>query len=168
VLAALVIRTRPQLAEFWLPWCVDADNPERTTHDHEAPAQHPRAAQLRLTDLDTPVIRRALAEQPVDGDRSWTKIAQITRLYRDRASTDATIIVDGTPSAASYDQPTFMTYGNVRMLCEGCHRASALWLSGIEDFELRLVEWPSLWPGYESDEIRRRGRPFRSDGGGID
>jgi hypothetical protein len=63
--AKQIIRTRAELSEFWLPWCVDAEAPWRTTWDHDPPAGHPRAAQLRLTDLTKPVIERALAGQPV-------------------------------------------------------------------------------------------------------
>jgi hypothetical protein len=155
-----VIRTRAELSEFWLPWCVDAADPELTTQDCERPAEHPRAAQLRLTDLSTPIIQRALAEQRVNGDRSWPVIKERTREYRDRASRGETIVIDGTPDAPRYDQPTFMIYGDIKMLCEGCHRASALWLSGAEPFELRLVQTSVEWPGYANAEIRRRGRPF--------
>ena len=54
----------------------------------------------------------------------------------------------------------FMSYDHVMMLCEGCHRTSAWWISGAEAFELRLVECRQRWPAYEDPEIRRRGRPF--------
>jgi hypothetical protein len=70
------------------------------------------------------------------------------------------VVIDGAPEAIDYDQPTFMIYNDTRMLCEGCHRVSALWLSGVAVFELRLAKWPPEWAGYDNDEIRVRARPF--------
>jgi hypothetical protein len=52
-------------------------------------------------------------------------IEQRTREYRDRAASGDVIVVDGTPNAQRYNQPTFMTYWTAKMLDEGCHRTSA-------------------------------------------
>jgi hypothetical protein len=134
-----VLRTRQGLAQLWLPWCVDADNPDRTVRDHHpGPALHPRAAQLRLTDLTTPVIQRALAGQPYrPGEWSWQKIQSIAADYRAREDRGETVIVDDDDDPSSYQQPTFMTDGGVRMLSEGSHCTSAP--VGRRDRELRAA-----------------------------
>lgn len=155
-----VLHHRRQLAELWLPWCVDAENPALPLAAF--PALHPRAAQLRLTDLDTPVIQSALARQPYRlGDFSWPKINELADGYRAAESHGEPVIVDDVDNPMLDEQPTVMRYGDVTMLCEGSHRSSALWVSGISVFELRLACSPCSWAAYENDELRIRGRPFQ-------
>lgn len=156
-----VLHRRRQLTEIWLPWCVDAENPALPLT--AVPALHPRAAQLRLTDLDIPVIQLALARQPYRlGEFSWPKINELADGYRAAASHGKPVIVDDVDDPMLDEQPTVMRCGEVSMLCEGSHRSSALWVSGISVFELRLACSPCSWAAYENHELRIRGRPFRS------
>jgi hypothetical protein len=156
-----VLRTREQLAALWLPWCVDACNPSMPLVD--SPARHPRAAQLGLKDLDTPVIQQALARQPYRaGELSWQKIIGIADGYRAQVARGEPIVVDDVGDALVYEQPMVMVYGDVTMLCEGSHRSSALWISQASVFELRLAVCPCRWPDYDNQQLRLRGRPFRA------
>lgn len=155
-----VLHRRGQLTGLWLPWCVDADNPALPLT--QSPALHPRATQLRLTDLDTPVIQLALAQQPCSpGEFSWLKINAIADGYRAAESRGDAVIVDDVDNPILHEQLTVMRCGEVTMLCEGSHRSSALWVSGISVFELRLACSPAPWAAYENDELRIRGRPFQ-------
>jgi hypothetical protein len=155
-----VISTRDELGALWLPWCVDASDPSRGLHGCAQPARHPRAAQLRLTDLTNPIIQRALADQPYRDRWSWAKIESIAAGYRAQTASLETIIVDDDDDPDSHQQPAFMTFDGVRMLCEGCDRTSALWVSRASDFEVRIAAALERWPGYENPAIRERGRPF--------
>jgi hypothetical protein len=112
--------------------------------------------------LDLPVVQRVLANQPVESgsSRSWPNIEHWLRIYNEQAERGETVVVDGRPGARPPDQPALMTYGDTRVMREGCHRTSALWLCTAQDFELRLIEAPADWPGYENSQIRERGRPF--------
>jgi hypothetical protein len=125
-----------------------------------APARLSNAAQLRITDLDLMPIRAALSRQPYRDEFSWPKIESIASSYRAQAARPEPIIVDADDSGR--EQPTLMRYDDADVICEGNHRASALWVSEVTDFELRLRVAEVPWPDYGNRDIRRRGRSFRS------
>lgn len=154
-----MVRTRDELALLWLLWCVDAHDPAVALIG-DAPAQRASAAQLRITDLDTPAIRAALSSQRSNGDFSWPKIESIAESFRAQAACGGTIIVDGDRSGR--EQPTLMHYADAKVICEGNHRASALWISEVTDFELRVTVAAFQWPDYANRALRSRGQTFRA------
>ena len=155
-MTAKVVTRRDELGRLWLPWCVDARDPTLPIVD--LPARNVNATQLRLTDLHNEVVQVALARQPTpSGTNSWPKITAIATGFRETAT--GIVIREEPPN-----QPTVMAFEDFEMLCEGCHRASALWISGISSFELHLGIAEPNWVDYRAAELRMRGRPFRGTG----
>jgi hypothetical protein len=153
--ATSLITTRDDVGELWLPWCVRADDPAMPLEHF--PARQVNAAQLRVSGLDTEVIQVALAKQCTpSGETSWPKITAFAKHFSDIAANGSPAIVD----APAPETPALMKFGDFTMVCEGCHRACALWVARIPDFELRAVRAALVWPEYANQELRLRGRPF--------
>lgn len=113
--------------------------------------------QLRVTDLDEAWARSALSWQPHKGGTTWANIEQLATAFREQADRGAAVVV-GRDARAPHDTPGALDFGDFCVLHEGCHRASALYLAGIETFELRLaVSEPfGSWNAYRVNALRER------------
>ena len=90
---------------------------------------------------------------PVKRSCSTKRLPMLASSYGDAG--EGTVIKDTTP-----DEPAVMAFDDFEMLCEGCHRVSALWVAQIDRFELHLRSSEPVWLEYRAPNLRTRGRPF--------
>ena len=144
----MVISNRIELAALWLPWCVARGEP--TVPLTHLPAEHPRAMQLRITDLDDPSTQQALAWQPHRGGTSWEHIERWAARFRAQ-------VASGEPVAIN-DDAAVLDLGGLLILREGCHRACGLYVAGLKEFELVAAVSPPFgpWESYRTAALRER------------
>lgn len=143
-----LITSRAELATLWLPWCVARN--EATVPIVHLPAEHPSARQLRVSDLDAVDARHALAWQPHRGETSWAWIERHAEAFGHAAAQGEAVALN--------DDAAVLEFDGVRMLREGCHRACGLYLSGVDQFELRAAMSPPFgpWERYRNAALRQR------------
>jgi hypothetical protein len=149
----VVLSTHDELARLWLPWCVARN--DRSVPIVHAPAEHPSALQLRMTDLDDPMFQRALAWQRLDTETSWERIVHRAQEFERRAHAGERILVGPDPAKPTQD-PAVYEFDGLQMLHEACHRVSALYVSGLDSFRLELQVEPLGWPAYRPSALRQR------------
>jgi hypothetical protein len=139
----VVITDRSELGALWLPWCVDRERPAVPLQIDREPHRHAEARQLRVVDLEDLSVRTALAAYPRD-DGGFILDAIVAIADEHRAGTRSS----SHRLAQAFEVPQGL------VLCEGSHRACALWESGLVTFDMLVRVIPLQWPQYRPAEMR--------------
>lgn len=131
---------------MWLPWCVSRD--DATVPITHLPAEHPNARQLKFADLDSPDVQLALRWQQHRGDTSWGWILRHAEAFKQALGRGEPIVLNEDAAVLELDGAT--------MFCEGCHRASGLYVASIDTFEIRatVMAPEGAWDAYRNANLR--------------
>jgi hypothetical protein len=148
---------RHELSAIWLPWCVARNDQTTIVKIDAGPERSSRAMQLRIADLGSDDIRRALSRQVVrdDGRSSIDLIAEHAQRFRAMHARGSDVAI--TPLGSIDDPAVFMTPEGP-MLHEACHRVCGLYDAGLARFVLILRVDPLFgpWLVYETATLRER------------
>lgn len=150
----LVVTTRQALGELWLPWCVERARPDRVLRiDHE-PHRIGEAQQLRVAQVSGEETREALRDN--GGTDSTAAIEATAATFRSLAESGP-LVLAARPPLDPGDWPQAFPLADGPMLHEACHRACALYVAGVERFELRPLVHALFrgWTIYDDAALRR-------------
>jgi hypothetical protein len=152
----LVITTRSALGELWLPWCVERARPDRVIRIDQEPDCVEEARQLRVRNTEEAGSRTALRDN--DGVDSTTAIEDKAARFR-RVAECGLLVRAAAPPLRPDEWPQAFPLDEGPMLHEACHRACALYASGVERFELSalvhpIIAVPGNWHLYEHPSLR--------------
>lgn len=152
----LRIASRSALGDLWLPWCVERARPDRVLRiDHE-PDRVEEARQLRVRNIEEAGSRTALRDN--DGVDTTAAVDDNAATFG-RLSGCGVIVLAAAPPLRTDEWPQAFPLDEGPMLHEACHRACALYASGVERFELRalvhpIATVPGDWHLYEHSSLR--------------